>query len=92
MSAKWGAADAERYNHREGNDDYTQPGNLFRLFNDEQKQRLFNNIADAMFGQWEIVKLLEEYGAKPDSGYRQGMLPYIANNFSKLRRFLSMNS
>jgi catalase len=23
--------DADRYNHRDGNDDYTQPGNLFRL-------------------------------------------------------------
>jgi len=27
--------DADRYNYRDGNDDYTQPGNLFRLFNAE---------------------------------------------------------
>ena len=26
------SGDADRYNHRAGNDDYTQPGNLFRLF------------------------------------------------------------
>ena len=44
------SGDADRYNHRDGNDDYTQPGNLFRLFNAEQKQRLFNNIAAAMAG------------------------------------------
>jgi len=40
--------DADRYNHRGSTDDYTQAGNLFRLFNVEQKQRLFDNIAAAM--------------------------------------------
>ncbi|MGM0739837.1 MAG: catalase-related domain-containing protein, partial [Bacteroidota bacterium] len=51
------SGDADRYNHREGNDDYTQPGNLFRLFDDAQKQRLFSNIADAMNGvPGEIVQ------------------------------------
>src|SRR4030088_2669399 len=40
--------DAARYNHRDGNDDYTQPGNLFRLMNPEQRQRLFGNIARHM--------------------------------------------
>lgn len=37
--------DADRYNHRDGNDDTTQADNLFRRFNAEQKQRLFDNIA-----------------------------------------------
>jgi len=32
---------AVRYSHRDGNDDYTQAGNLFRLFDAGQKQRLF---------------------------------------------------
>jgi catalase len=49
------SGDADRYNHREGNDDYTQPGNLFRLFNEEQKQRLFKNIAAAMAGVPEAI-------------------------------------
>jgi catalase len=40
--------DADRYNHREGNDDYTQPGNLFRLMSDDQHRQLFNNLAGAM--------------------------------------------
>jgi catalase len=44
------SGDADRYNHRLGNDDYTQAGNLFRLFDNVQKQRLFNNIAAAMAG------------------------------------------
>ncbi|HTH99433.1 MAG TPA: catalase [Acidisoma sp.] len=44
------SGDADRYNHRDGNDDYTQPGNLYRMFSPEQKQRFFNNIAAAMLG------------------------------------------
>src|ERR1700726_1487989 len=40
--------DAARYDHREGNDDYTQAGNLFRLMNQEQRERLFGNIARHM--------------------------------------------
>lgn len=44
------SGDADRYNHRDGNDDYTQPGNLFRLMNAEQQGRLFANYADAMQG------------------------------------------
>lgn len=44
------SGDAGRYDHREGNDDFTQPGNLFRLFNEGQRKRLFSNIADAMQG------------------------------------------
>ncbi len=36
--------DADRYDHRSGNDDFIQPGNLFRLFDEAQKQRLFDNI------------------------------------------------
>ena len=47
--------DADRYNHRIGNDDFTQPGNLFRLFGPAQKQRLFANIAAAMQGIPESI-------------------------------------
>lgn len=41
---------ADRFNHREGNDDYGQPRALFNLFDDGQKGRLFSNIAEAMQG------------------------------------------
>lgn len=44
------SGDADRYNHREGNDDYGQPHALFNLFDDGQKARLFSNIAEAMQG------------------------------------------
>ena len=68
------SGDADRYNHREGNDDYQQPGNLFRLFNDEQKQRLFNNIADAMQGvSAEVIKLQLSHFEKADPAYAEGV-------------------
>ncbi|MNE37363.1 Catalase [compost metagenome] len=44
------SGDAARYNHRIGNDDYSQPRALFNLFDAGQKQRLFSNIAAAMGG------------------------------------------
>jgi catalase len=42
--------DADRYNHREGNDDYSQPRALWNLFDDAQKGRLYANYAAAMDG------------------------------------------
>ena len=41
---------AARWNHRTDNDDYTQAGNLFRLFNEGERLRLACNIADSMAG------------------------------------------
>jgi len=49
------SGDADRYNHRDGNDDYTQPGNLFRLMTPDQQQRLFKNVAAAMAGVPEEI-------------------------------------
>ncbi|SDS98979.1 catalase [Halopseudomonas xinjiangensis] len=47
--------DADRFDHREGNDDYSQPRALFELFDEGQKQRLFSNIAAAMQGVPEFI-------------------------------------
>lgn len=44
------SGNADRYNHRIGNDDYSQPRALFNLFDAGQKKRLFSNIAAAMGG------------------------------------------
>lgn len=44
------SGDADRYDHREGNDDYTQPGNLLHLMTVEQRRPLFANTAAAMAG------------------------------------------
>ncbi|MVW78378.1 catalase [Bordetella sp. 02P26C-1] len=47
---------ADRWNHREDDDYYSQPGALFRLMSDDQKQRLFGNIARAMAGVPEEIQ------------------------------------
>ena len=44
------SGNADRYNHRIGNDDYSQPRALFELFDAGQRERLFKNIAAAMGG------------------------------------------
>ena len=49
------SGDADRYDHREGNDDYSQPRALFQLFDADQRERLFSNIADAMNGVPEFI-------------------------------------
>lgn len=41
---------ANRYNHRDGNDDFSQPRALFNLMSHYQKEQLFSNIATAMQG------------------------------------------
>lgn len=70
---------ADRYNHREGNDDYLQPGNLYRLFSEEQKQRLHQNIADAMAGVPEfIIERQLEHFALADPSYAEGVRDELA--------------
>jgi catalase len=44
------SGDADRYNHRIGNDDFSQPRALFTLFDAGQRRRLCSNIAAAMAG------------------------------------------
>ena len=59
---------ADRYDHREGNDDYSQPGDLFRLMSEGQQEQLFSNIAEAMDGVPERIKarqLAHFYRADP---------------------------
>jgi catalase len=68
------SGDADRYDHREGNDDYSQPRALFNLFTDEQKVRLFSNIAASMAGVPEyIIKRQLEHLDKVDSVYGEGV-------------------
>lgn len=68
------SGDADRYNHREGNDDYTQAGNLFRLMPKDSQERLFTNIAGAMEGVPEfIIRRQLEHFRKADPAYAAGV-------------------
>jgi catalase len=66
--------DAARYNHRDGNDDYRQPGDLFRLIGKDAQERLMDNIAEAMEGvPADIVKRQCALFHKCDPAYGEGV-------------------
>lgn len=68
------SGDADRYNHRDGNDDYKQPGDLFRLLSKDGQERLCDNIRDAMQGvPVEIVKRQVAHFYKADPAYGRGV-------------------
>ena len=68
------SGDADRFNHREGNDDYSQPGALFRLMSPDQQGRLFKNIAAAMAGvSSEIIERQLAHFHKADPRYAEGV-------------------
>ncbi|MEZ4382145.1 MAG: catalase [Nannocystaceae bacterium] len=70
---------ADRYDHRAGNDDYTQAGDLFRLFDEGQRRRLFANIAAAMEGVPEaIIERQLGHFAKADPAYAAGVREALA--------------
>jgi catalase len=65
------SGDADRYNHREGNDDYKQPGDLFRLMTPDQKQQLVKNLGAAMSSvprEIQLRQLCHFYRADPAYG------------------------
>lgn len=66
------SGEAAHYDHRAGNDDFSQPRALFSLFDADQKQRLFGNVAAAMQGVPDFIverqlalfdKVHPDYGA-----------------------------
>ena len=73
------SGDADRYDHRVGNDDYGQVAALFRLFDSAQRQRLFSNIAAAMRGvPAEIVERQLMHFARVDPAYAAGVRAELA--------------
>jgi catalase len=68
------SGNADRYNHRDGNDDYRQVGDLFRLIGKEAQTRLFNNTAEAMQGvPEEIQRRWIVHCTKADPDYGRGI-------------------
>jgi len=73
------SGDAARYDHREGNDDFSQPRALFALFDAAQRQRLFANIAAAMSGVPEsIVERQLALFQRIDPAYSAGVRAALA--------------
>lgn len=69
----------DHWNYREYDDDYyTQPGDLFRLMNAREQQRLFENTARSLFGVSEhIVERHIENCSRADKAYGEGVLSEI---------------
>lgn len=79
------SGDADRYDHREGNDDFVQPRALFRMFDSGQRQRLYKNIAAAMQGVPEsIVNRQIALFDKVDLEYGAGVREALAGNITVL--------
>ena len=66
--------DADRYDHRAGNDDYTQAGDLFRLMMPDQRQRLIDNLVRAMQSVPEEIQQRQiSHFRKADPAYGEGV-------------------
>lgn len=71
------SGDAARYDHRIGNDDYTQAGNLYRLMDADARTRLVNNLVGALKPVPKFIQLRQighfhkadpEYGSRVAGG------------------------
>ncbi|MCX2480290.1 catalase [Pedobacter sp. MC2016-15] len=65
------SGDATHWDHREDEDYYSQPGNLFRLMSAEQQQLLFTNTAAAIGSAQQFIQIRHIrncYKADPDYG------------------------
>jgi catalase len=72
--ALWVEGDVARHNHRDGNDDYTQAGNLFRLLDEGARQRLIENIVGSMQGIDREIQLRQiQHFLKADPAYGMGV-------------------
>ena len=66
--------DAAHHDHREGNDDYTQAGQLFRLMPSDEQNRLMETIAGAMSSVPEDIQRRQlGHFSKADPYYGQGI-------------------
>jgi catalase len=64
------AGDAARYDHHDGNDDYKQAGDLYRLMKPDERERLVHNIVASMRGIPErIITLQIGHFTKADAEY-----------------------
>ncbi len=81
------SGDADRYDHRIGNDDYTQPGNLFRLMTPALQAQLMDNIAEAMQGvPIEIVKRQVIHFYRADPRYGEGVAKRMGVDLSAIKQ------
>jgi catalase len=75
----------DRHNHRDENDYYTQPGNLFRLMKPDAQQRLIKNIVGSLKETPQRIQELQvQHFYKADPGYGSGVAKGLGLDVSKL--------
>jgi catalase len=68
------SGDADRYNQPRIDDDFIQPGDLFRLMSKEEQGRLIENIVGSLKNVPEFIqKRMLEHFQKADSAYGNGV-------------------
>ncbi|MDJ0735718.1 MAG: catalase [Nostocaceae cyanobacterium] len=68
-----GDVTADRYDHRQGNDDYTQAGDLYRLMSADAQERLIKNIISSLSQAKQDIQMRQIchfFRADPDYGKR----------------------
>jgi len=75
----------DRHNHRDENDYYTQPGNLFRLMKPDAQQRLIKNIVGSLKETPQRIQELQvQHFYKADPAYGAGVAKGLGLDVSKL--------
>ena len=69
------SGDADRYEQKRGvDDDYVQPGNLYRLLPEDEQRRLVANIAGSLGNApREIQEAMVGHFRRADTGYGDGV-------------------
>lgn len=68
------SGDADRYDHRAGNDDYQQAGALFRLMSTAQKNQLIGNLVGALQGVPKFIQVRQlKHFYQADPAYGKGV-------------------
>ncbi|MBN1516109.1 catalase [Candidatus Sumerlaeota bacterium] len=81
---------ADRYNHREGNDDYTQAGDLYRLMTPEQQKRLCKAIAGGLGQTREEIQMRQLcHFFRADPKYGAGVAKELGVDVSKIEKQLA---
>jgi catalase len=72
--------EADRYDRYQNNDEFSQVAELFKLFDSEQKGRLFTNIAESMIGVPEFILQRQiQLFSRVDQEYGEGVQHALDN-------------
>ena len=84
------SGDVNRYDHHQGNDDFMQAGDLFRLMPPAEKKALIDNLAAHMKGIPEhIARRQIEHFAKADRAYGRGVAEALEINVVEAQLLLA---